>query len=119
MANYILKNSEVLLRLNNAALYFFYENIVETAKTLHMLEAKEINDILSMLDQDIWGFGNIKLNLSEKIHSPNDLKVLQQLIEKTVDKIKKEKLCIQESIDRFEEFKNKFCALTFEELAKQ
>lgn len=118
MGNYILNHDVTLLRINNAAMRFFYENLIETAEVDKFYENSEIAEFVSMLDQETYGCGTIFIELSKTVHSPQMLKLLQQLIEKTVEKIKNEKQCIQESIDRFEEFQRTFSALTFEDLSK-
>jgi hypothetical protein len=119
VANYVTNDDEILLRCNNACMYFWHENIFEVAKEDKLIDDVLVSEFITRFDQGTYGYGSIDIDLSETIHSQQMLELLKQLIIKTVEKIKKEKKCVQESIDRFEEFKNKFCALTYNELVKQ
>jgi hypothetical protein len=119
IGNYILKNDAILLRVNNLAMRFFYQNLIEVATEQGFLNNVEIAEFVSVLDQETYGFGTIFVELGESIHSQQMLELLQQLVSKTVEKIKQEKKCAQELIDLFEEFKNKFCALSFDDLDKK
>lgn len=109
MANYITKNNTILLRCNNSGMRLFYDKILTTAKEEDLENNSEIMEFISLLDQNVYGFGAVDVELSEVIHSNSNIKLLQNLAKKAIDKIRQEKECTPATLEQFEIFKSKFC----------
>jgi hypothetical protein len=108
MGNYILGSKKILLRCNNRAMNFFHENLLTVAKEMNYISNKEINEFISLLDQDLYGLGCIFIEINDIFHSEENLVLLKELIQKTIQKIKQEKICTDESLQHFEKFNNEF-----------
>ena len=102
MGNIIMLEKATVLYSSNFEMNYFHNVLAEIAKNENLTN-KELLDFISSLDQNIY-WGCADREITEEIHSIENMRILQKLVEKTIDKIKQDKNCAQVSIDKYENF---------------
>lgn len=107
MANYILKKEDVILRLNNCYMDYFYLNLLEAAKEEGSEYDKKLMGFILHLDQDVYGRGCVYVDIMDLEES--NRRKLKYLTEKIIEKFKTK--IVGQDRDLFlvllEDFKNK------------
>lgn len=110
MANYIFKRGVDILRCSNWAMEAFYEKLKKIIE-LRKLENNEIiMDFIEQLDQNIYGRGGVFVEITDYFdNSANKLplNLLFELVDETIENMKREGTFESSYIDLLEEFKNK------------
>ena len=106
MANYILKNNEVILRCNNLAMETFHEYLSKAAEEEGILDEDFIL-FLERIDQEVYGRGNVYAELKKYLPNEKYQLLLYNLTRKTIDQIKKTGEYSEELIKTFEDFCDK------------
>ncbi len=102
MGNDITLDKNSIFYCSNFEMNFFHKNLLATA-VKEGIKNKEIIEFIAMLDQNVY-WGCADWEITEEIHSIENVRILQKLVEKTIDKIKQDKNCAQVSIDKYENF---------------
>jgi len=109
MGNYIVKNEETLIRLNNWGMDKFYAQLLEAATAIGCDDNEQLMEFIERLDQDTYGRGCIYVDITEL--NEKNKKILKGLVERVIKKIKQKDGTPDEYIELFlkllEDFKNK------------
>jgi len=88
-----------------------YDYLAETIKNEKTTIPERIVVFLEQINQDIYGFGAIHIELDEVLPAQEDRVILKALVEKIIQRLKEEKVLDETVSPRiiggFEEFKNK------------
>ena len=108
MANYILKNDNVVLRCSNWAMEVLYENL-SNFYTKENLKNKKLKEFINALDQNIYGRGAIYIELLNYFDMKQDkitLEKLHELLSKVIKNVRQEKTFDPSLMKILEQFKN-------------
>lgn len=106
MANCITLENKIILRCSNTAMSFFYENLLAAAIDNNLDKNEKLMDFLAQFDQNMYGLGCVEIEITKAIDSIDLAKSFQELVRKAAEKISCEQKGSQDSIERFEKFKN-------------
>ncbi len=110
MANYILRNDEVILRCANWAMDVLYENLLAIAHKENFLHNSVVMSFISLLDQDTYGRGCIYVNIADVFKdNKNDLSIFVKILTNVIETIEKESNYPSELIEWFKNFRDKLC----------
>ncbi len=87
MANYILKNGEIILRCSKATLEFLHDYILKVIKKEET--PQEIQNFIEQIDQEVYGRGVIYLEIADIIKSKKNISMLHNLVSKVIFEIQK------------------------------
>lgn len=103
MGNYILKNNQVIMRCNNLAMDTFYEYLSDVVKK-EGIEEKQLLLFLNRINQDIYGRGNVYVELMKYLPNEELLLMLHKLVGKAIKQMQEKNEYSDDRIKIFEDF---------------
>jgi len=92
MANYILKNENIILRFSCGAMGLLHDYLLKTIESEQIEVSCKLKEFIGLLDQDVYGSGAIWVELDEHLPKKEDRIMLKTLVSKIIDRFKEEKI---------------------------